>query len=904
MSSPVSDHNLLLGIVALQMDFITRDVLIEAMHIWTLEKTRPLSEILVETGGLDPADCSVLERLVERHVARHGGDPQQSLSALDVTAPDRKAFEPLPDPDIQASLSHLAQVSTLPDSAPEPAAATSTWTEAEAAGGRFRILRLHDQGGLGNVFVALDRELEREVALKQLKDEFASDSQSRARFVLEAEITGNLEHPGVVPVYGKGNTDLGRPYYAMRFVRGDDLKASTDRFHHEPGSGGDTAARQREFQKLMRRFLAVCETVAYAHDRGVIHRDLKPRNILLGPYGETLIVDWGLAKVVGRGDLEAPVEPAEGVLRPTSGSGLQPTMAGQRLGTPAYMSPEQARGEVDRVGPASDVYSLGATLYYLLVGKPAFRDDDVSETLRKVERGLFPPPRQAKPGADRSLEAICLRAMALRPEARYASPRALADDIERWLADQPVSAYREPFSARAYRFLRRRKQWVAAAGALLVAALIGLTVHDWLIARERSRTGDQLVMTREALRRLLEVAGQRLATYTGTAPLRSELTAIVSEKLDKLVETYPNDLDLRVEAVRVHGTQAGIARITGQFQESLLAHEQTLRALDHISRDPARRTAERTVRAKILLSRGSLYLMSGKSGPALRDFEAVLRVLEGSQAYLDAETFRDLKASALLDRSEVWTLQGRPAYALTDADEAARLLDARQDNWDTAGMSDESRIHLSMALADRGLAQRALEENSKAEADLKVALQVARDVPSSSDYFVDAQSQAAFIQSALGELLSRDPARLALAQHHLDESVQLLDPLCKKFAEYTAYRRDLGATLITRSQLHFALANPSGALKDVLDAQTMLQELLKAQPQNADYLSLLAQCAEVLAQIRDAQGEKQKAVELRLEMKALLEKTLALDAERAGDRKRLEAMAAQSRSAPGSRLPP
>ncbi len=420
MGAPSSDRNLLLGIVALQMDFISRDALVEAMNQWTLEKSRTLSDILVARGALDPDDQIILDQMVDRHIARHGGDARQSLSALDVQRPARSVFEPIDDPDIQQSLSSLnsSDIGRVLDAGSD---ATESWGELPAEGdGRFRVLRLHERGGLGVVYLARDTEVNRDVALKQLKEEIATDPQSRARFVFEAEITGNLEHPGVVPVYGMGKDDCDRPYYAMRFVKGDTFKSGVNHFHHDPALLSDTAARQREFQKLLRRFLAVCETMEYVHNRGIIHRDLKPSNILLGPYGETLVVDWGLAKVVGRRETELP---SDATLRPPSSSEIEPTTAGALLGTAAFMSPEQARGEVDRQTAATDIYGLGATLYYLLTGRAPIDGPDRAEVIRQVQRGEIRPPREVKPSVNRALDAICRKAMALQPGDRYRSAR-------------------------------------------------------------------------------------------------------------------------------------------------------------------------------------------------------------------------------------------------------------------------------------------------------------------------------------------------------------------------------------------------------------------------------------------------------------------------------------------------
>ena len=278
-------------------------------------------------------------------------------------------------------------VPTVTSSSPRLAAhadGTLNPQTAEPESARFRILRLHDRGGLGEVYVALDRELNREVALKRIRDEHADNTQGQARFVVEAEITGNLEHPGVVPIYSLGRDDAGRPYYAMRFIKGDNLKSAADRFHQADTSPGrDPRERALELRRLLARFLDVCDAIDYAHSRGILHRDIKPANVMLGRFGETLVVDWGLAKSVGRPEHGPLAGDAEGTLAPESSSGLQPTLAGSRIGTPAYMSPEQATGRLDRLGPASDVYSLGATLYYLLVGKAPFEGSDLPEILRR-----------------------------------------------------------------------------------------------------------------------------------------------------------------------------------------------------------------------------------------------------------------------------------------------------------------------------------------------------------------------------------------------------------------------------------------------------------------------------------------------------------------------------------------
>ncbi|HEV3023502.1 MAG TPA: tetratricopeptide repeat protein, partial [Pirellulales bacterium] len=374
--------------------------------------------------------------------------------------------------------------------------------------------------------MALDEELHREVALKEIQARHAHSARSRARFVVEAEITGGLEHPGIVPVYGLGSYADGRPFYAMRFIKGESLKTAIEKFHGNRGRGTKNGeqeignrghgARDREqqeegrrgkgeegtnprpairdpqsftsleFRQLLGRFIDVCNAIEYAHSRGVLHRDLKPGNIMLGKYGETLVVDWGLAKVVDHGRNHAAGD--EWTLEPTSAGGSEPTVFGSAVGTPQYMSPEQAEGRLDLLGPASDVYGLGATLYAILTGRAPFAEYDMESILHHVARGDFTSPREVDRAVPAALEAVCRKAMSLKPADRYHTPRALADEIERWLADEPVTAHREPWRVRSGRWVRRHRPLVAGSAALLVTAVLALAISTGLLSQEQART--------------------------------------------------------------------------------------------------------------------------------------------------------------------------------------------------------------------------------------------------------------------------------------------------------------------------------------------------------------------------------------------------------------------------------
>ena len=348
---------------------------------------------------------------------------------------------------------------------------------------RYRILHRHAKGGLGEVFVAKDEELNREVALKEIQSRFADDLNSRNRFLLEAEITGGLEHPGIVPVYGLGIYKDGRPYYAMRFIEGISLKEAIQLFHSDEINENE---RTLQFRKLLGKFVDVCQAISYAHSRGIIHRDLKPSNIMLGKYGETLVVDWGLAKICGRKEIGFP-ENSEETLRVSSGSSVNSTAFGDIIGTPAYMSPEQARGEVDILGPASDIFSLGATLFFLLTGTTPFQGKGTLEVIHALRKGNIPRARSGKSNVARELDAICAKAMSAEIENRYVSTSELAEDIERFLADESVSAMNDPVRVKVRRWVRKHPAIVTSTAAAVLIGLFSLAISNSLISQVNSK---------------------------------------------------------------------------------------------------------------------------------------------------------------------------------------------------------------------------------------------------------------------------------------------------------------------------------------------------------------------------------------------------------------------------------
>jgi eukaryotic-like serine/threonine-protein kinase len=347
--------------------------------------------------------------------------------------------------------------------------------------GRYTLARLHAEGGLGRVWIARDPVLNRDVALKELKPSPARHPEAWQRFLKEAQVTGQLEHPNIVPVYEFGrHADGHKPFYTMRFVRGQTLRQVVAEFHRRRGEGSDEPL---ERLRLLHALVSICNAISFAHSRGVVHRDLKPENVILGGFGEVLVLDWGLARTT------AESKPGAQGIQLTDSVEVQATLTGHILGTPAYMSPEQAEGRIDLIDHRTDVYGLGAILFEILTGRAPHVGDDSATMLKRIIQEPTPRARDVAPSVPPALDAICAHAMEKNPTHRYPSSADLAHDVERYLADEPVSVYREPRSIRAARFVRRHRTMVSVATAamlfLTIGAVVGLFL--WQAARDKRR---------------------------------------------------------------------------------------------------------------------------------------------------------------------------------------------------------------------------------------------------------------------------------------------------------------------------------------------------------------------------------------------------------------------------------
>lgn len=496
------------------------------------------------------------------------------------------------------------------------------------------------QGGLGQILLARDEQLGRTVALKEMLSGPAQHPDHRERFYQEAALTSLVEHPGVVPVYDMGVSPEGKPFYTMKLIKGRTFADALDDYFDRPA--------RAQFRELLYRFVAVCNTMAFAHSRGVIHRDLKPTNIMLGEFGETLIVDWGLAKLVTvkpTAQTEAQTSVAKTDPPPENTATTVPLAAsrnltgeGDLLGTPAYMPPEQAQGDLEKLGPAADIYALGVILYEILTGQRPHRGTP-AEIVQLLLTEAPQRPSRVRAGVPRSLEAVCLKTLAYQPGDRYATALELAADVERWLNDEPVSVLAEPLAARLGRWARRHRGAVMTGVALLVTALIAVVVGAVLLAQEQSRTQaawQQSVRNEQEAAgyfRLAQKAVDDLCTRIGETQLRNqpgmeavrkELLAEARKYYQQLVRHQPASPALLLELAKA---QRRLANVTAEIESSTVALPLAREALATLERLQQERPEDADVLEELSVVWHNLGKYLGAQGQAQAETDAYGKAL-------------------------------------------------------------------------------------------------------------------------------------------------------------------------------------------------------------------------------------------------------------------------------------
>jgi serine/threonine protein kinase len=535
----------------------------EAAAVWNREPKRELGEILVEKKFLDEVERFNIQGIVEDRVRRQGGiDDTLSFIVASGSVPQKDA---LPE-DWQDKIDAITQVISDKTSPNPPNFGTP---EANRGIHRYIIRKSLGHGGQGYVWEAIDTELNRRVAIKNIVPSLSSDPLHQELLIDEARKTGKLGHPGVPPVFDIGKDADGKPFFTMQLISGGKLSETYDNLKYESISRSDFV---NQIRPLLRHLIAACNTVEFAFDKeAVIHRDLKPANIMVNRYGETVVMDWGMGKIIS--DSSQINDDASSVLfiPITQGSSSEErTSVGTIKGTAAFMSPEQARAENDKLDHRTDVYGLGAILYWILTGQAPHKR--TRDALPDIQKNRFPTPSQARPSLSipPELEAICLKAMASEPEDRYQKAGQMAADLENFIAGEPVVALPDNLPRKTERFLRKHARAVSASLIGLTLATVGLALANRVIASKNVQLKNSRAVATNILEDLLGgLTDDRLSQIPEANGARLKILTRIVPDLENLIEQNPEYTQLKLDLVNVLIRLGKLQGDLGEKQEAI-----------------------------------------------------------------------------------------------------------------------------------------------------------------------------------------------------------------------------------------------------------------------------------------------------------------------------------------------
>lgn len=828
------DRNLLFGLIALQADLIAPTQLMDAVSSWAHRRERPLADLLQDRGWITSRDRATVDYLMDRRLKKYGGNLRASLAAAADPSIRAALLTAIRDRDVLRSIADL----------PPHHAPTSGISSAPRGRERFTLSNLTTLDAISQTWTARDEELGREVALKELRPEAVKDAASCERFLREARLLGQLEHPGILPLYELSqNTTTGIPFCTLRLARGRSL-AEAIRSYHDKRQSGET--NRVEFRNLLLAFLDVCRAIAFAHSRLVVHLDLQPRRVLLGEFGEAVVCEWDRARKLS--DLLAQAE-ASGHKGRTALSTDSDAALETLSRITSYSAPEQAQGRIAEFDTSTDVYALGAILYEILTGQPPFAEASEDDLRRQIVEDLPTPPRRLAPGVPAALEAIALKALSKRRGERYARAGDLVLDLERWMADEPIQAWAESLPNRIKRWMRRNRPLVQAGYigigfvVLVLLALVVVLESGWAEAkRGQAAAVEEKSRMEYALRRAHRLIDETTQEIAAAPPLREgELASLRRRLLENMAQYHADAKFYLPGGGQFYEEQAEaylrLARIYGELgdaEKALAALSDARDALNRVILEQPRNYTARLNSAHAEGEMGRQWKALGHIDQALTSLRSCVSAYDSLPAKVFSHPERvSERISHTADLIELLLTQNQLEEADLLAQRGFRILQETLKTSPDSVSALSQMVRLRTLQGDlarrRGLGTNAINL-------YREALHTAEDLAARNQNY-----RPVLVQSyrKLGQAL-KELAQFQQSAEVLREGLAVGNQLVRAFPVVSAFRADLVA-------LHAELADVFLHQGNLGEAEAEARRAIDLSAQLRRDAALFAQCADEVA---------------------------------------------------------